>query len=190
MEGWRTKGPGVLINWKKSKASSKAWPSNSLEWSYKKISCETHHHHWPMRNEGKEAAQKKTSWKKTSPHRNSTPISVIPGHVTRILHYHCWNPTPLEMLVVCLLISGFWNSIGLLPPPVLSCWDVFNTVHTYFHGNQSRLLPFFWKAYAPETLTWHLKIDPWKKRFLIETITFGGFNPSEKYLSNWIIFPK
>ena len=71
------------------------------------------------------------------------------------------------MLVVCLLISGF-NSIGLLPSPVLSCCDVFNTVHTYLHGNQSRVFLFSWKAYTPEKLTWHLKI-PLEKEIPVST---------------------
>ena len=60
------------------------------------------------------------------------------------------------------------------------------------HINTSTSSTGKWKTIHPSKLTWNLKMNPWKRRFLLETIIFrfhvtlpGGGGCSPSFASNW-----
>jgi len=56
---------------------------------------------------------------------------------------------------------------------------------TNYSGNQETPL----NQYIPSLkLTWHLKITPWKRKFLLETIIFRGENVSFREYSSFRLY--
>ena len=83
-------------------------------------------------------------------------------------------------------------SISVLPVATMFLPNILVIRISSSHINTSTSSTGKWKTIHPSKLTWNLKMNPWKRRFLLETIIFrfhvtlpGGGGCSLSFASNW-----